>query len=412
MAVRSRIGTGRLERVRSHEGRTRRPSLIELYKRRKPPITPGEFAFEWTLLRGRGRKAIELTKATESCEWIDEGAMLIGSITLKRPHPEDPRSLPVMRGHQVRCRVWWRDAWYELWTMRCTEPETELGDGRLTVELTDDLDLLRGHVREWTYRKTKRRKNGWRPQAVALDVLRVCGARPGQIVEVKNVWVKRVVGRFSALDALRKAYEAAHKETRIRYVIRMRNGRVDIVPYRRNAVMYELHDLLLDALLRREGSARPTTVLTGRGKIGKGKDTRKIEHTEYRRELVQQLGYVHHEENYGRVDSRADLIKQIKRDLSKRLKLRRSATVSVPGIPFIRRGDATMLELPAEGYRDNEAIVFVSRAAHSIDPQGYRTELDVIAEDPYEKYQEEREEELREKRRREREQRREGDDGG
>lgn len=407
MAAKARNGPGRLERARSHEGRTRKPALTELYKRRLPPITPGEFAFEWVLLRGRGNEAINITSATESCEWVDEGPVLTGSIALKRPDPDDPRSLPVARGHQVRCRVWWRDAWYELWTMRCSEPETDLTEGRLSVELTDDLDLVRGHVREWTYRKTKRRKNGWRPHLLARDVLRVCGARPGQIAEVKSVWVRRVVGWMSALDALTKAYEVAHKETRIRYVIRMRNGRVDIVPFRRNPIMYELHDLLVDALLRREGVARPTTVITGRGKVGKGKAAKKIEHTEYRRAVVQRLGYVHREKNYGRVDSRADLVKQVKRELAKELKLRPSATLSVPGVPFIGRGDATMVELPAEGFEGEQAVVFTTRVAHSVDGQTYRTDLDVGSTDPYEKYREQREKELRDKKRKQREQRRE-----
>lgn len=404
--TRDRNGKGRKERERSHEGRTRRPNLVEVWKRKLPSIRPGRYDFEFTLLRGRGWRALRIGGTLQSVSWVDEAAALTGSLVGRRPVANDPSSLPIERGTRVRCRVRYRDHdWRELWTMRCAEPEVDLETGELNVELADDLSLVRGHVREWSYRKTKRRKKGWRAHRIVLDVAETIGLKVGELVE-GTTWVKKITGRMSGLDVIRRAYEVEHKETRRRYIVRMRNGKLEVVQYRRNRVLYSVGDQIVSALLRREGRAQPTTVIVGKAKIGKGSDTKKIEHTEHRRKVVRKLGYVEREKNYGRVDSKRDLIKQIRRDLADELKMRPSATVSFPGVPYIRRGDACEVDLPAEGYRDDQAIVFVTRAAHTIDTTSYRTEIDVIADDPFEKYREQREKELRAKKRRERRRRR------
>jgi hypothetical protein len=343
----------------------------------------------------------------ESVDWADEGAMLTGTAQLRRPVPNDPSSLPIGRGHQLRCRVRYRDhvEWWELWRMRCSIPEVDYESGVVTVELTDDMNLLRGHIREWNFRKTKRRKNGWRAHAVAIDVCNTVGVRVGQLVQGTE-WVTKIKGRMSALDVIRKAYEVEHKETKRRYIVRMHDGRLNVVQYRRNRILYSVGDIIVSALLRREGKAQPTTVITGKAKVGKGSDAKKIEHTEFRRAVVQRFGYVHREKSYGKLDSKADLIKAIRRDLAEELEIRKSAEgISFPGIPFIRRGDACELDIPREGYRDEQAIVFVSRVAHSVTAQGYTTEIDVIADDAYAEYREELEATLRKKRRRERKRR-------
>jgi hypothetical protein len=377
-------GKGRTERRKSAKGRAHTPYLARYYAHRRAPRPAQDYEFELTLLRGKGAKALNLDTVAESFEWVDEQAALSGNVQLRRPDPADPASLPVARGHRIRCRVRWRghSTWYTLWTMRCAAPQVQVDAGTVSVDLKDDLDLLSRSRLNWAFRATKRRRHGWFPHDITVAVAKRLGMKVGAIARTthRTTLVKR---EWSGLDVIRQAYKSERSITARRYIIRIRNGELEVVNFSRNRVLYSFADQIRTALVAIEAHhANPLTVLTGHARIGSGKKVRKIRYTEHRAAVVRRYGYVHHVKDYGQVKSHAELRKLVKRDYASQLKVEHTATIQVPGIPFVRRGDGMELDMPTEGFAGARRFVFATRVLHQVEAGSYTTEMDVTTVDP------------------------------
>lgn len=376
-------GKGRADRKASAQGRARDPDLSNYYRHNLPAVTPGEFDFTLDLLRGRGAARLSLDEVTESFEWIDEEAALTGSVQLRRPDPTRGASLPVKRGYQVRCRVRWGGKLYELWTMRVEPTEATPESGQVSVPLKDDLDLTRRSRKHWIFRKTKRRPHGY----FGHEALRIAARREGIRLGTLTKCSKRmskidVTGTF--LDLATLIYSNEHKVTGRKFILRMRNGRFEAVPYKRNKFLYVLAEEIRNATTREVAKvAKPATVITGTARVGKGKDAKKIRHTEYRRDVVRRFGYSHKTIRYGKVDSLAELKGKVRRELAKQLRVDHTGTVQVQGIPFIRRGDGAKVVIPSEGLKGDKSFVYTTAVRHQVQGATYTTELDYTQEDPF-----------------------------
>lgn len=387
---------GRAQARNSKARQAQKPDLYAFYRSRLPDIKPGDFDFEFVLLR-TGAANMNIDSAVESVEWRDEGAVLQGTIQLRRPVQDDPASLPVGRGHRIRCRVRWAGKWFELWQMRVLVPDTDPATGIVNCELLDDLDLLRRDVRDWNLRAGKRRPKGIRTDQLMRQVLK--GYKVGSIPQGK-AYVKRLKrSDRSRLDMLRLIVAEERQVTKRRYVIRMENGKVSVKPFERNRILYVFEKQITEALLTVEGSARPFTVIEAKGRTGKGKAAKTVKATIARRDVVARFGRAVEQRNYGRVKSLADLKAKARRSYAANLRLKHKATITVPGVPFIRRGEGVEIRIPSEGYIGDDAMVYTTRVVHRIDSGGYFTEMDVNRVDPFEKDKERVERELRAKKR-------------
>lgn len=403
---------GREQRRRSAAARARQPNLVKWYRRSKSPIDPREFELRLDLLRGRDLGIVPLGNVTETFDWSDEEAMLTGSATFRRPDPHDKSSLPVARNLQIRCRVSTGGGWRELWRMRCGEPTIDIdSEGvKVTVELRDDLDLVRRGRRRYVYRETKRRKHGWFGHDALVDAAKRDGIRLGQIAKCSKRRKKiSVTGSF--LDLARNIYEHENHETGRRFVLRMRNGRFEVVPYKRNRIMHVFSDAIESAsVVAKPAFAKPVTVIVAKARIGKGDDARKITYTHSHRRMVQKYGWVQKEQNYGKVATFGELRRTVKRDLADQYLVKKTATVEIPGLPFIRRGEGEQLLLRTEGFRDEESFVWVTGVRHSVSSERYTTSVDVTRDDPFVKFERKREKDAREAARKRRKRKR-GDHG-
>lgn len=383
--------TGRQEAAASKARRQQAPDLYSFYRSKLPNIEPGDFTFETVLLRA-GAAPLNLDSAVESLEWRDEEAVLAGSLQLRRPIADDRTSLPIGRGHRIRLRVRWEGRWYELWQMRCLIPDTDPATGAVSVELLDDLDLLRRDLRDWNIRAGARRPRGITTAVAARRALKGIPVR--KLPSSRARLHKLVRKDHSILDVLRAIYVIERRVTHRKYVIRWVDGAVEVTTFARNRVLYVFEKQIMEALLKVEGQARPYTVVEARGTVGKGKAAQKITWTEQRRDIVARFGRTTQKKNYGRVDSLADLKMHAKRTYAHNLRLTYSATLTVPGVPFIRRGDGVEVRIPSEGYTGDDAMVYTTRVVHRVDSGGYTTEMDVNRVDPFERDRERREAEL------------------
>jgi hypothetical protein len=397
---------GRTERDSSAKGKAHKPNLKAFYRGELSDITPGDFEFELALLRGGRSKPLVLDNVVESFTWEDSEATLQGSVSLRRPDPADPASLPIGKGQLIRCSVrYGGHAWRELWRMRCDSPVPDPVEGTVTVDLADDMAALSKGERKWTFRKTKRRRHGWRCDEIARHVCKELHLHAGKLAKGTKRFDKVVV-TGSGLAVLKDAYKRERDHSARAFVLRLRNGRVEAVPYQRNRVLYVIAEDLQTATQTIEQKDKPTTVIKARGHIGKGDDRKKLKATVFDRKVVARLGRLEKEHDYGRVKSRADLLHQARMDLAKEIRAKRTAELTIGGVPFIRRGDGLRWVTKEPGWygkttevRDR-SFVFCTAVSHTVGSGGeYTTTLSIDQDDPFVKDKERREKELRAKKR-------------
>lgn len=396
MATKQRSGKGRAEHKRTAQGRTHQPNLTRFYAHALSDWRPLKYEFRLTLLRGKGIASLPITPATESFEWTDDQAVLRGTITFRRPE-STKGSLPIGRGHQVRCQVKSGSNWRELWRMRLKSPDTDVGAATVTCEMADDLELLAASKDDFHFGKSKKNKpKGWLPHQIAVHICRLYGVRPGKIVRGKHRITKLTLKNKSPLDVIRAAYAHERKKTGRRYIINMEGGKLNVRPFKRNPVLYTMAELIESALLSQQTNEdKFATVLEAKGHIGKGKQAKKVRLTEFRRNVVRRYGYIKQQFNAGKVDSRADLRRQARRELAKRIRFKKTASLDHTCIPYIRRGDGVKMLLPAEGYKGKAAFVFCSSVTHTVSGSTRTMSLELKSNDPFQADKERREKELR-----------------
>lgn len=401
-------GSGRYQRRRSRKGAARLPSVKRYYRHETNPPPAGLYDFRVLLLRPKEKpRRINITDAVESLDWEDSSAVKTGTLIARRPDPEKHRSLPIERGHRILLSYRKGRKWKKIWEMPVDgKPSVDGLYGTVTASLSDDLDALRRSVREWEFRKTEARPNGWRADEIAEKVCRELNVPTGRIARGKDRLPGKIEGKMSGLEVIKKAYAAEREETGIRYVIRIRNGEVDVVPFERGPVLFEIdgigEDLFFEAESKKE---KPRTVLTATGRV----DDEKVEIEVSRDRLRRRFGSVPWEENFGRVKSREKLRELAARKLAKEVAVKNTATTTIPGIPDIERGTAIELKTHEPDWNGpgfstrNRGYCYVQSATHSLTPQRYTTNVTLVQHDPYLADRRRRDQERREKKREERE---------
>lgn len=395
--------SGTDEREETATAKARGPDLGKVYDRELAELTPGDFRFKLDMRR-KGLATLPLDGAVESFSWRDDpdGEKVSASLSLRRPDPDKPDSLPLGLGHKVRCRTRWAGQWYELWTLRAGQPAWTL-EGGGEVEVSDDMALLNANRRKWTFRTTKSRPRGWLCHEIAEAVCEREGVDVGTLAKGTKRIKKMVREKDSAAQMIRAAYKEETDHTARKFVMRMRDGALEVVPYRRNSTLYVIREQIMQALLEVERNATPTTVVEAKGRIGKGKGARSVKHTEFRQAIVDRYGYVAVEKNYGRVGSHAALREEAQKTLAKALSAKRSAELTVPGIPFLRRGDGMRWLTDEPGFTGgtvdlrDRSFVYVTGVTHTV-AADYTTQLTVVQEDPFEADRKRLEKAQREKR--------------
>lgn len=374
--------TGREQRRSTATAKARTPNLSKYYGQSLPPKHPGDYQFNLELLRPK-LPPFPLMSMVDTLTWADETSVMSGSMTAYRPDPEDPTTLPVGRGDLVRCTVRWASQFYRLWTMRVQAPQPELDTGNMSVTLQDDMALLDSSKIDWFFRKSKAKPHGWTADEITIAVAQKLGVGIDSMPRGSQRFALVQRG-MSGLAVIKAAWAKEKAATGAGYVIRLGNGKLQIAPIRRNPLLYVIGSEIQTALIQQKaGTKVPTTVLEGHGHIGHGKDAQKISYTEYDRQVVQTLGYVHQEKQYGQVRSHADLRAQVKADYAAGIRVNDQITIDHAGIPFIYRGDGVQVHLPAEGYSGKQSFVYCTRASHTVQAALYMTEWDFALTDPY-----------------------------
>lgn len=381
--------SGRDERGGGLTARQRRPHLSHYYRHRAGHITPGEYEWRIRLRRpgiGKPNNTLTLRRATTTVSWTDEGSVLSGSISLQRPAPDAEHSIPIGVADRVTLDVKRNKHWYRLWTMRVEgEPETDTGTGTITATLGDDLGALEMGERDWEFKKNDAHPHGWRAHEVAKRVCQKESVPVGKLAHGTEDLGKLKLDDAPGLAVLKEAYGRERDATGVRYLIRFRDGKLDITPMRRNKILYEIKKVAQDAFTSGASpGTRPVTCIEGHARVHDKKVTVKV----VAHRAAARFGQITKEEHYGRMGSRDAVRRKIHRQLAHELDPKRTATFTIPCIPFIERGDTIRWRTKEPGWHGedelsaNRQFCFVTEVTHTVAPEAQTTNLTVNQKDP------------------------------
>lgn len=405
------------EREQRRRRRTRRRQRREhnvpaQYNRKVDPIHFEHIRWRATLLSTMGKRHKRRYKARissqiESLDWNDAGNYMTGTLTLRDPDDVVGGEHPKIKdGDEIRLEAFWFGQWREVWVMRVEDPEEELGMGTGNVQLAEDLKLIDQGIDSYSYHKAKKggHKKGWKCHEITADVCKEQKIRRGKIAKGKHDITSLRRRNASPLSVIAAAYAEERNQTGQRFVFRWHKGRLNITRLRRNRILNVFHKQIVAATSSQNRGENFFTAITVVGNIEKdnpddkkkGKTRESVEILVHSRAAIRRYGYVHITKHVdGTLKSRHELRERGQRLLARSIATKTIDRISLthPGIPFVRKGDATMIQLPEYGFKQRrrqpfrvfqgafENILFVKSVSHTVQSGNYTMDIEFGLED-------------------------------
>lgn len=364
--------------------------LLTSYARDQPPLRLAEQEFRVTALRP-GLGALSLDGIAETVEWTDgsddpggdlnDFVVMTGQLTIRRPLDRD---ITLKNGHVIKLDVQWGGKWTEVWRMRVWDTDESAGsDGTWTLDLSDDMRQLGISRDNWRYKRGKtKRRHGWRYHEIVLDVCRRYGVPVGTLVKGSRRINHLVHHGTSPIDVIKTAVDLERSWSGRKLVITWRDGKLNVLPLRRQASLYELGGQLITADVATERRGDLATSLTARATVRRGKKRTHLKYEYTNPAAKRQFGLIHDQVTFHGIDSRGELRDRAKRSVAKRIVLRPTISATHAGIAFLRRGDAVQVQLPDQGISGAAGIVFCQQITHTVSAGTYTMDLTLNTTDP------------------------------
>lgn len=362
-------------------GHLQQPDLTKYYGKTEVPLQLESQEFRAFLLRpGEPRQRVD--GLAEAINWRSEPGdpVLHGDVTFRTSE------LPLRDGYRLRLQVHWFGNWTDVWVMRMYEPDDSIDPiaSSRTMDLHDDGYLLQTSRDDFHFTKNKAHPHGWYCHEIVIWIARRYRLPLGKIAKGKHRIKHLTMQNASPMQVLQKAYALERQATGHRFVARFYRGRVEVVPLRRNPMLYTLSDQLTAAAIgktpRKDGWA---TAMTVTGSTGQGDSKRKVKTTYYDQRAIAKHGVVMKTMHNDDIDSEAEARDAAKRRIAKQGIRKRTLTVEHLGIAFVRRGDAMRIRLPKYGIKGKHSIAFVTASTHSLRGADFTMRLEFTFDDPY-----------------------------
>lgn len=353
-------------------------------------------------------KVQHIDSIVEDIEFGEDGTEggqgVTASLILRRPDPLDPNSQPVQIGHQIIVNVIYKGKRYELLRMRVTQPTALLSEGEVDVDLIDPLAAIRQILDNWHYRKDKGHPNGWRADQIVRDAAQRSGVPVGVLMRGKYLIPKLSKENTPLSELVVDAYDREHDKTGRQGIIRMTNGKLEVVGQSRNRVSYvigpECRDISVTSHSNVDsgdaGNAPPITQINAKGHSGKGSGKVTYQAKVFDQLAVNRFGRIARVHDFGRVDGYSDLVATAKRYLARQLRIVQTADVTAPFLPFVKVGDAVVVDAAVDqDFGGAERVAFVISYQHSLTSSDRTTTLSLIEQDNYLQYRDAKEKALR-----------------
>lgn len=386
--------TARENRGKTGRGLSRRDHLPDYWQRSAGDLGFGEEEFRLTCFRPERKnpdeRKVSIDPYVTSTSWEDSGPILKGSLILQAARSKRP--LAINEGHMIRLEAAPRlgGQYHIVWEMRVTDSGVTASSGIHEYQLADELAWLQKSRDDWQFRKSKKqgdnrtkRPQGWLAHQIAQEVCRRYGVQIGKLAKGTHRITNLTERNASPLDIIMKAYKAERQHTGRRFVVRMRQGKLEVVTLRRSGALLLLGETLIDATIQRSLRKGFATAAHVRATL---KDQKKEKHKKLEADVVakrasKRYGYVHTTIRLDDpVHSKAEARKLAKEKLAKSMRPTREVTLEHPGITTLHRGDALKLRLPELGLQE---IVYVKTVAHTVASGSYAMSVTCGFSDPY-----------------------------
>lgn len=342
----------------------------------------------WWIPRVGARRGIG--HLVESLSWTDERAVMTGELHLREPAFA---STGIGNGDEImlECATDGGGSFQEIWRLRVWQMSPEYKGDSNTVQLTNALGWLARSTDDFKYVKNKHRLAGWRADEIAKDICRRYAVPIGNISQGKHRIKRFVYTSISPLLAIAYAYQREAAAEARWFVFSMRHGKLDIVPLQRNSRLLELGPLLFDAMFQQTLQETFATAVTVRGtaRAEKGKDAKGKKKKQVAKLVVKvqspasikRFGYIHRNLDARDADSLAEARRTGLRSLVRTADPQKLLTLSHPGIPTLKRGDAIRVSLPDDALQQ---LLYVTSIVHNLSAANYTMDLQVKFTDPVE----------------------------
>jgi hypothetical protein len=397
-----------------------KPDQFPWHALRYPPV------FRFLLRRAFDGSVVPLENVI-SVTWDDNSALVTGNIQVQDTTIEaSRRQAGVAQGDQIACQVDVHDGqgFKQLWLMRTKSSGLTYSDGSRTFDLANDLQLLQESEGVFRYSGTGQdphtgphtghhpvKRGGWMGRDIILDI---CDRYKVPVGAMYEGFPEQKIGNFyraapmSPLEAIKAVVNIEFQKFKRRLTTRWFDGAFYVTPLRRSEHLRALGPTLIEAAFKSELRPEFTSVLTLHGlplkftpnKNDPGGHTShimqggsvfpsvivnsKVDHTTVTREstaAVSRFGYVRkilYDPDARTLD---DLTKHADDYLSIVAKPKKTLQLTLPGIPYIYRGDAIRLGLGDTALRNQ--LVWVSAITNTITPQQYLQTLTIVFDDPF-----------------------------
>ena len=366
------------------------------------PERLGLEAFRFTLLRD-ARKLPSMPLLVTAASWVESDRVTEMEVTLQMPEGRGGGAAGaafVAERDVVRCEVSADGTgrrWEGLWdgVVQAPIPHT-LGEGSYAVSLKPQTGPASKQRVAWKFRKGKAHPKGWTADKITRRAAKRFRVPIGTLPEAEHPIGKLVEKKASLPTVVERAWKEEREATGRRFVIEW-GAKLNVRELRQPDYMRVLGPAIIAATIDRtlKGVYSAAIVVGSRKVDGKRK--------RYRVKVVdaarqKRYGYlVRTVTKSGLSPARARRYGREK--IARAWRAVDTVTFTHPGIPWLRRGDATRIELPEDGISQ---LAFVRSVQHSLGADGYDMEVEVGYADPWEDARKARAKKKREAARRQR----------
>lgn len=373
------------------------------------------------ILRLRGRSELDVSRQIESYGWADGTSgsdPMSGTFTARRENPLEPASLPIQPGDVLVLQ--YRDAmsgskrWHEEVRFQVAAPDAEPQSyGVVNWQLASPFESFSSLEAEFVFRRDHAHRHGWMMDQIIRSACRQVNAPHGEIAAGHYVfpspWKSHPLGdnpgtpRTDLLTFVGATVEKEMEQTKRRLAITLVNNELVVRDWGARGRAYILDLSSQNLEVTQQQNPRPPTVIIGKAKVGKGKHAKTATVTVTAPRAIDKFGYLVRHRTYARVGSHAELRDRAKRTLAYGLRVIRTATVTVPGLPGVQPFDAVILAHPKThrrgipeyqgGFAPSEfggtyGVCYISAREHQIQAGIWTTQLTLQERDPWLTYRE------------------------
>lgn len=367
--------------------------------------------------KNKNKRYADVSGLCTSVSWDEEGLTLTGTVTMTAPEQraKEDRKFTLRDGNILKLDARWAGKWRNIWVMRVQEPSDDLGTHEGTFILADDSKIAHMSKGDFKYKKEKKhRPKGWKCHQIAVDIGEKWKIPLGHIAKGTKDITDLTEHGVSPIDAIMQAYKQERNYTGTRFIFTWRHGKLHIYKLRRNKILYALREQIIAAVVARSRGKRFFTAMDLTANVkGGDRKKKKLEATVVSHKAARRYGYIKIPHRLkAKVKSKAEMEDIGRRIIARSIRKHTMPSISIthPGIPWIRRGDAIEIDLPEYGFTHklrsvppfdggSYDILFVSQAHHTLDSSGHTMELEFTMADPVAEQKEE-EREARDRRRR------------